>query len=136
IGVAVAGVLILTGCMDDDALLAPRAGDGSIDGREILAVLDCRVQVGAGSISCAAAEPQPPSGAAPAVLGGQRISVLLESSYPDYDSADEIFSVDVTVRSLLALPIGTSDGVSTDWDGVWVFCHDVGTPTPANSGPS
>jgi len=135
IGVAVAGVLVLTGCVDDDALLAPLAGEGSTAAREVVAVLDCRAEVGAGSISCAVAESKPPSGVSPVVLGGQGVYVLLESSYPDYDSEAEIFSVDVTVRNLLAQTIGTSDGVSMDEDGVWVFFHDVGTPTPANSGP-
>lgn len=135
IGSLLVGTLALAGCMDDDGILTPRIDDGLTDQAPVLAALECQVELGAGSMTCAQDGPELPGGVSPVILGGQGVYILLESSNIGYDAQNEIFSADVTVRNLLTQTIGTSDEVSVDEDGIWVFFHDVGTPIPGGSGP-
>src|SRR5205823_6909519 len=59
-------------------------------------------------------------------LGGQGTYVLLTSSGTAYDGSS-LFTSNVTLTNLLALPMNTADGTTADTGGVKVFF---------NSGPS
>lgn len=55
-----------------------------------------------------------------AIIGGQGLNVLLESSDVDYDGVGT-FSADVTVLNLIASALGTADGETAHADGVRIF---------------
>ena len=85
-----------------------------------LQALDCTANTVTGTLRC---EPARASlGAASGVMfGGQNVFVKLTSSNPNYDSGDQVFSVDVTVQNLMNEAIGTPDGTTPDPDGIQVF---------------
>lgn len=133
IGFGVVGALALIGCSEDGALLAPRWGDGANEAATVLAALECRVEPGAGSMTCMRVEPGSMDGPAATVLGGQGTYISLESSNVTYE--DEIFSADVTVRNLLTQSLGTADGAQLDEEGVRIFFIGDPVAVPAAAGP-
>ena len=85
------------------------------------ALLECRADVRAATMSCAAAEPSLPGGVSAAVLGGQGVNVRLRNTNVVYENA--VFRTDVTVESLVAQALGTADGVTPSPEGVRVFFY-------------
>jgi hypothetical protein len=55
------------------------------------------------------------------VLSKQKVNVQLNLSGPAFDSATRIFSLNVSITNLLAQPIGTTDGTTTDSNAVRAF---------------
>jgi adhesin/invasin len=67
------------------------------------------------------------------VYGGQNQYVTLTSG--NIAVAGNVFSFDVTVKNLIRQPIGTTDGVTADPEGVQVlFANGVRNTTPGNNG--
>ena len=85
------------------------------------ALLECRADVRAATMSCAAADPSLPGSVSAAVLGGQGVNVRLRNTNVVYENA--VFRTDVTVESLVAQALGTADGVTPSPEGVRVFFH-------------
>src|SRR5438105_4921318 len=99
------------------------------------AAVTCEVTVSTATLACGRATPvatnglvHKTSGIEPDVvtLGGQGSYVLLTSSGTHYDGSS-LFTSNVTLTNLLALPMNTADGTTADTGGVKVFF---------NSGPS
>lgn len=124
---AVLGAVLLSGCSDGPLvpvqphLPPPPAGT--------LAALECTAQVHGGRVECAA----PPAAgfAANVILGGQNVNLRLASANAAYDSAAQVFGVDVTVQNLLVQQMGTADGVDTA--GIVVF-FETGPAATSGSG--
>lgn len=74
---------------------------------------ECIARVGERVLECAPAAPGV-EGSSPALIGGQDVDILLESSGTSYNAANELFSTEVTVQNLTRHLIGTSDGVIVD----------------------
>ena len=55
------------------------------------------------------------------ILGKQAVNVQLNLTSPAFDSTTRIFSLNVSITNLLAQPIGTSDGSTTDSAAVRAF---------------
>jgi hypothetical protein len=55
------------------------------------------------------------------ILGKQTVNVQLNLSGPAFDSTTRIFSLNVSITNLLAQPIGTTDGSTTDSAAVRAF---------------
>ena len=86
------------------------------------AVITCRVELGAQTLTCSApTTPKPGSSklSADLVLGGQGTYVTLRSSAVSYNAGTNTFQADVTVQNLTAVPLGTADGTTVT--GVKVF---------------
>ena len=101
----------------------------------VSAAVTCQVTVRTATLACGPATPVPTNGSVhktrgiePDVLtlGGQGIYVRLTSSGTAYDGSS-LFTSDVTLTNLLALPMNTVDDATADTGGVKVFF---------NSGPS
>ncbi len=117
-------VLILGACSD---LAEPtRPGVGGPDGPSSLMSVTCTASTEARTVSCAA--PDGAGGGAAfgldgrahaVIIGGQGLNVALASS--NITVAADTFAFDVTVENLITQPIGTTDGVNLDPDGVRVF---------------
>lgn len=86
---------------------------------DAVAVLNCTAQLRPASVLCA--PHQPTGGAQAVIMGGQGVNVRLAASNFENDTANGIYSMDVTVQNLLATPMGASapDSVS----GVYVFFY-------------
>lgn len=115
-----AAVFLLAGCDQEKGPLGPDRGEK--EAPEI--ALDCVADVAGGWIGC---EPAGSSvgGASDAIVGGQDEYVLLESFDVGYSAG--LFSATVSVRNLMADPIGTTDGANPDPNGIVVFF--LGEPT-------
>jgi len=138
-GLLLALSAVAGGCGEVGEPMAP-ARTTSPDADAAWTYLTCSAEVGASTLSCAPNDPATPDGVAAAVLGGQGVYVLLESSNVKYDEAAETFSADVTVRNLLTQALGTADGATVHPDGIRVFFHNApavtqgtGTVTVANA---
>ncbi|HYW05399.1 MAG TPA: dockerin type I repeat-containing protein, partial [Longimicrobium sp.] len=97
--------------------------------------LECVANVQSRAVQCAQTG-SAGAGAALAdriVYGGQNQYVTLTSS--NIVVASNVFSFDVTVKNLIRQPIGTTDGVTADSNGVQVlFANGVRNTTPGNNG--
>jgi hypothetical protein len=80
-------------------------------------LLECTVDVRAGSLSCAGERPA--GGASASIIGGQSDNVFLSASNT-VRSGDTV-QFDVTVQNLLPEAMGTPDGVMVDTAGISVF---------------
>ena len=124
---AVAALALLAACSDgmitrpEDAASAPPA----------LEVLECTADVRAQSLRCGPAGPAP-GVSANVILGGQGTLVRLASSGMTA-VGDSLFTMNVTVQSLLGQPIGTTDGTTVHPDGIQVFFNSG--PTVPGGGP-
>jgi hypothetical protein len=79
------------------------------------------------------------AGAGPVTIGGQGLYVTLASSGTSFNPGTGVFSTSVTLRNLLAEPLGSVDGITPDSGGIKVFFHSgptarggTGTVTVAN----
>ncbi|HET6233170.1 MAG TPA: invasin domain 3-containing protein [Longimicrobiaceae bacterium] len=92
--------------------------------------LVCTADVAAPSVSCVP-ETADAGGADHLIIGGQGTNVLLANTNTSFNAGTGIFSTDVTVKNLIAQPLGTTDGVTLDADKVRVFFFlgPVGIPT-------
>lgn len=113
-------VLALGGCTQDEGPL----GLERVDEESLVvaqAVLTCQVDLRGAAMSCASPEASTPAGVAGAILGGQGIYVLLESSNVGYSSATTTFSADVVIENRLMQALGTADGETLHAEGVRIF---------------
>ncbi len=114
LGAATLSVCALAGCWDGDALTEPLASPA-------VQAVHCRADVTVGTLTCGSPTVDAASGPQLAItLGGQDLYVRLASSNVSYDGSD-VFQADVTIRSLIAQPLGTLDG--TTLTGIKVFFH-------------
>jgi len=123
---AAAALLALAACSDRRAatlpvqpLPSPPAG---------AAVLQCTVQVGAGTLACAP-RTGGAGGSSAVILGGQGINVRLASAGTVYDAVSSILSTKVTVENLTTQVLGTADGATPSAAGVRVFFASPPTVT-------
>jgi len=95
----------------------------------VSAAVTCQVTVRTATLACGPATPvatngiiHQTSGIEPDVLtlGGQGIYVRLTSSGTAYDGSS-LFTSDVTLTNLLAVPMNTADGTTADAGGVKVL---------------
>ncbi|HEX5727013.1 MAG TPA: hypothetical protein VFX98_16170, partial [Longimicrobiaceae bacterium] len=111
-----AALLPLAACAEHPAVVRP--GTPPV---RTLAALDCAADVRAGSLLCRPSAPDAGGARGDLLLGGQGVYVRLAGS-ATYDGSS-LFSADVTLQNLLGQPIGTTDGVTEDPDGIRVFLH-------------
>lgn len=99
---------------------------------EVLAALQCTVQVESGSMTCSSVDPTSGSGASLArIVGGQNQFVRLANANNSYDAGTQIFQTDVTVQNLTRQALGTLDGTTPSPMGIMVFfTTDPVTITP------
>lgn len=116
-----AALLPLAGCVESEGPAGPRDEAPATSAPAVVNTLLCQATVSTGEVSCTDPELGDPGSASGAILGGQGVYVLLESSSPSYDSTTETFSVSVAVRNFLGQPLGTTDGVSADPAGIRIF---------------
>jgi hypothetical protein len=125
---AVAAACLLAACTDRPNPLAPdgKPGSPAAPGTPVtIAQVECTGSVPAKTVTCAAPKPVGPDG--DIVVGGQNVYVKLTSSNAAYNSGTGQFTFDVTVQNLIQQPMGTTDGMTLDPNGVRIFF---------NSGPS
>lgn len=93
-----------------------------------LAALQCTVTIARGEMRCGAAAS---TGGAMGdlMVGGQGTYVQLRSANARYDTANQVFSIDVTMQNLLGQPVGTEDGTTPS--GIRIFFY---TPPAASVG--
>src|SRR5207302_5647161 len=137
----------LTACMDNG--VAPfEVGPTTPPLSGFTAAVTCEVTVSTATLACGRATPVATKaiagtrrGIEPDVLtlGGQGTYVLLTSSGTHYDGSS-LFTSNVTLSNLLALPMNTADGTTADTGGVQVFFNSgpsvtggTGTVTVANA---
>ena len=116
--------LLLTSACKDDSTAPARADDDNANAR-VIAVLTCTAS--ASGVSC---DDESASSAAPTfdrVIGGQNTYVRLYSSYNYFDSSVNQLYSKVDIINLTDQPLGTTDGVNVDPDGVRVFFHALPT---------
>ncbi len=119
---AFACVLALAACSD-----GPSAGlvDPTVPTpvpAEALEALVCQADVRAQTVVCQPYEGPGAGGAAQArTLGGQNVNVRVASSDVQFDSATNVFSMNVTVQNLLVQKMGTADGSTVA--GISIFFH-------------
>src|SRR5438094_2467970 len=111
------------------------------------AAVTCEVTVSTATLACGRATPVATNGSVHktsgierdgGTLGGQGSYVLLSSSGTHYDGSS-LFTSNVTLTNLLAVPMNTADGTTADAGGVKVFFYSgptvtggTGTVTVAN----
>ncbi len=121
--------LLVAACSDSNAPTAPT-------GQFRSEMITCQVAVRAGTLTCAASQPQPAPQAhgAPGmsfnlIVGGQGALVRLASTGTSYNSVSQVFSSSVTVENLIAQSMNTADGTTPDAGGIKVFFHSGPTAT-------
>jgi hypothetical protein len=87
----------------------------------ILAALECRVDVGAGTLSCEPASSVAADARFDVIVGNQHRFVRLTNSAPS--TVGSTLSAGVTVQNLTLQPMATTDGTTPTADGVRVFFH-------------
>ena len=101
-------------CTDASGPLGPRTAPPAAP----MAALRCTVRVDAGDMRCDT--PTPGDGVlGDLIVGGQGTYVQIRSANSAYDSAAEVFSLDVTLQNLLGQPVGTEDGATAS--GIRIF---------------
>lgn len=110
-----AALLLAAACGDRAPTAAPPPAAPVPDA---VAALECRVDVGTGTLSCGDAAPAT-MGISAAVLGGQGTSVRLRNTGNAVQG--DTFRMDVTVENLVGQALGTADGMTADPAGVRVF---------------
>jgi hypothetical protein len=120
-------LLMLGACSDQLPTVAlPPAGGGPLRPSTGVMALSCAVTVATRNVRCSS-----DAGATAArrvLVGGQNVYVTLASSNVAYESGSQSFHFDVTVRNLMAQPIGTADGFTLS-TGVLAVFHDAPTAT-------
>jgi len=117
-------------CGENVPLTAPDPQSIRIDAR-----IDCVGDVRTSSVHCVSAAPAEVTGSAPGsairspvagpvrdiILGNQNTYVKLTSSNITVDNVNGVFAFDVTVKNLIAQPLGTTNGTSVSPSGIKVF---------------
>jgi hypothetical protein len=91
----------------------------------LVTAFDCSATVASGEIRCVPARPRGDA-RGNLILGNGYVK--LTSSNVQYDGV-QFFTFDVTVKNLIAQPIGTTDGVTVDPSGIQVFFQSGPTVT-------
>jgi Subtilase family len=102
--------LALTSVSCADRLPTSPVSPESVGGTRMSGEFECTVEVASHQLVCTPAGPSTAPGISLALLGQNQIK--LTSSNVAYDTTTLIFSFDVTLKNLLAEPIGTPDGVT------------------------
>ncbi len=94
-------------------------------------VIMCRADVANSTVSCRGLKGDTAApGLSVSIVGGQGTYVQLASANVSYASG--VFGADVTVKNLIAQPMGTPDGTTVT--GIKVFFHSGPTVTSSNGG--
>jgi hypothetical protein len=128
LAVVATALLLAASCGEHGEPVAPEVPSGAAGGGGRLELtLVCAADIRASTVSCSA--PTPAAGGADPtlVVGGQGSYVELTSS--NVTVAADTFSFDVTVQNLIPQPMGTTDGVTADPNGVRVFFDQLPTVT-------
>ena len=117
----------LAACAESSAPTAPK-------NQFRIELITCQASVRAGTLDCAASQPQAAQQAARGlsfdlVLGGQGALVRLASSGSAYNSVSQLFTSSVTLENLLSQAMNTADGTTPDAGGIKVFFHSGPTVT-------
>jgi len=115
---ALAPLLVLAACADD-----PAGSAADPAALRPLAMFECLADVRGASVSCRPAGVAPAAGRSDLMVGWQGVYVRVTATGAVYNSGTEEFSADFTVQSLLGQPMGTTDGVTPDAEGIRVFFH-------------
>ncbi|HEU0053445.1 MAG TPA: hypothetical protein VFQ39_09725, partial [Longimicrobium sp.] len=84
--------------------------------------LKCTASVPQKTVTCGPLAPDAGGASADVIVPGPNNTfVRLTSTNVDYSGATQAFTFDVTVRNLIDQPLGTTDGVALDPNGVRVF---------------
>lgn len=118
---AVALLLALPACADQPTAGAPASTP--VPAPDVVAELRCRVELPAGSLSCAPAAGGAVAGARRSLVtvGGQHHYVRLANGGTVADAVAGTFATTVTVQNLLLAALGTQDGSAPHASGVRVF---------------
>ncbi|HSU17329.1 Ig-like domain-containing protein [Longimicrobium sp.] len=108
--------LLGAACTDGANPLAKAPAPASPGGAVPLQLLECTATRTA--VTCAPARPGSSGSLSDIILGGG--AVKLTSSNVHYDGVEK-FTFDVTVQNLIQQPIGTTDGITPDPNGIDVF---------------
>jgi hypothetical protein len=90
--------------------------------------LACTANLPQKSVSCAPAVPNT-GASADVIVGNQGVYVQVTSSNINYDGGTGQFTFDVTLQNLIEQPIGTTDGLNPDPQGIRIFFHSGPTVT-------
>src|SRR5690554_3361829 len=101
---------------------------------DLLALIDCSVEVSGGTMTCAPSGPSLPEGASGIIVGSQGENVLLTSDNVGLEADSSIFHADVTVQNLIGQALGTIDGVTAHADGLRIFYVELPAAT-GETGP-
>src|SRR5688500_9295407 len=105
--------MVLAACADHPAL------ESRPPELQPLAALRCVANVRAESLQCQPVDPTLGGGAVgDLIVGWQGVYVRMISASPSYNAGTGIFSADVSVQNLLGQPLGTTDGITPDPDGI------------------
>lgn len=118
IGAAALVLSLVAACTDEPALPADLAPAPP----PVLARLQCRVEVAAGTMQCGPTAPGAGEAAGDLIVGGQGVYVRLANGA--ITVSDGVLSTPVTVQNLTVQPIGTADGATRSPRGVRVFFTD------------
>lgn len=102
---------------------------------DLLALIDCSVEVSSGTMTCAPSEPTLPEGASGIIVGSQGENVLLTSDNVGFKADSSIFHADVTVQNLIGQALGTTDGVTAHPAGLRIFYVELPAAT-GETGPA
>jgi hypothetical protein len=117
----------LSACSDQQPLGGSREAITPPPPLRVVQAFDCTASHADG-VSCRPASGRA-GGASAAIFGGQNVYVKLRSSNAAYDSATQIYQVDVTVENLLNEAMGTPDGIVADPEGIRIFFSSGPTVT-------
>lgn len=117
-------LLALVGCTNDLGPLGLEP-EGGAPPEQVQALLTCKVDLQASTMSCASPKVSLPAGISGALLGGQGTYLLLESSNVAYNAAATRFSADITIQNRLMQALGTADGTTVHGDGIRIFFLDA-----------
>jgi hypothetical protein len=115
---AAACALALAACDEGGAPLSPTPAGPTVP--SMVAAVRCTAQVHAATVSCQRGD-LPAGARGYIIVGGQHLNVDLTSSNVTYDGGTGAFAFDVTVKNLISQPMGTTDGVAADAEGVRVI---------------
>lgn len=127
-------VLVATlnlGACRSDLATTPQTGTPTITPSGTLAAtvaaLQCHATVASGAVTCGGVSTALGGSLSNLTVGGQGTHLTLTSSNVSY--AGTTYQFDVTVRNLMAQPIGTTDGSSADASGIRVVLASAPTVT-------